>query len=181
MSEVKEVLAELEQNESSGRFNAKKFEKLLTALINDQEFTFKTVKSARGEIEEIVELNVSKEVREFLKTILEKFGVDKKESERVLSEDFKITNAKGLYNFVAVAIYLYIKSGNKFKFLTTEDFKGSLKLEEVEEKEKIRKDVRHPQTREILGDYKTTTGKHYELRVKSTAPEWLKKRVKIES
>ena len=72
------------------RFNKKNFEKLMKAMLNDPGFTAEVAKVKNGQLDTIEKIEVSKDFRKFIKKIVEKFGVDKVESERVLSADFTI-------------------------------------------------------------------------------------------
>ena len=159
------------------RFNKKNFEKLMKAMLNDPGFTAEVAKVKNGQLDTVEKIEVSKDFRKFIKRIVEKFGVDKVESERVLSADFTIDNVEGLYPFFAEAMYIYIEQGNRFDLLPKKDFKGSIAIKEVPKQSKT-KEARNPQTKESLGSFKTTKDKHKVLVVKSSCPEWLKKREK---
>lgn len=180
---VKEVLDEIaatrKENGSFNynRFNKKNFEKLMKAMLNDPNFKTEVAKVKKDELE-IEEIEVSKEFRKFCKRIIEKAGVDKAESERILSEEFTFDNVSGLYEFFATAVYLYIEKGNRWDFIPKKDFKGSICLKEVGESSKTA-EARSPQTGESLGTFKTTKKSHKVLSVKSSCPKYLKDRVKI--
>lgn len=180
---VEEVLNEMTATRKENgtfnynRFNKKNFEKLMKAMLNDPNFKTEVVKAKKDDME-IEEIEVSKGFRKFCKKIIEKAGVDKAESERILSEEFTFDNVSGLYEFFATAIYLYIERGNKFDLLPKKDFKGSVCLKEVSKSSKTAP-ARSPQTGEYLGDFETTKEAHKVLTVKSSCPSYLKKRVKV--
>ena len=181
---VEEVLNEMSAKRKEdgdfnyNRFNKKHFEKLMKAMLNDPNFKTKVVHAKNKEIESIEEIEVSKEFRKFCKRIIEKAGVDKAESERILSEEFTFDNVSGLYEFFATALYLYIEKGNRFDLLPKEDFKGSIKIKEVKKSSKV-SSARSPQTKEYLGDFEVTKESHKVLSVKSSCPDWLKSRRKV--
>lgn len=156
-----------------GRFNKKKFTTLMKALANDIEFQAKVAKVKKGELESVESIMVTKGFREWCKKLLEKAGVDKNESNIVLSSDFTIDNMDGLYEFFVTAIYEYINSGNQFDFLPTEDFKGSIYIKNVPEKVSVT-DAYSPQDRTYLGTFETTKKAHKELGIKSGCPAFLK-------
>jgi hypothetical protein len=184
---VEEAIASMKAKEGANgniilnRFNKKNFTTLMTAMANDPEFTAKVVKVKNNEIDTIEDVMVSKGFREFCKRIVEKAGVDKKESEIILTSEFSFTNSdlNGLYEFFAEAVYNYMAAGNQFDFLPKEDFKGSMSLKNVGEVTKTA-EAFSPKDRSSLGTYKTTKKAHKELTVKSSCPVFLKNRVKVE-
>ena len=107
---VQEALASMQAktNEKGkkviNRFNKKNFTTLMTALANDLDFKAEVAKVKKGELDSVEEVMVTKEFRKWCKKLIEKAGVDKSESERVLSPDFEIDNMEGLYEFFATAL-----------------------------------------------------------------------------
>lgn len=186
---VEEVLAEMtaarKENGSFkyNRFNLKNFQKLMKTMLNDPNFetkVAKVIKTADGEASEVTEetVEVTKGFRKFCKKIIEKAGVDKAESERILTEDFQFDNVDGLYEFFATAMYLYIEKGNRFDLLPKKDFKGSIYLKEVNETTTVSK-ARSPQTGDFLGEYETKKKKHKVAAVKSSCPKYLVEKKKL--
>lgn len=178
---VKECLKGIEKKgKSPNRFNKRSFTQLMTCMANDPGFTAKVVKIKGGEIAEVQSIMVSKGFREFCKKMLEKSGVDKEESGRILSKEFEFTQAdmNGLYEFFATAIYEYMAAGNYFEFLPTEDFKGSISIKDVPKSEKVA-EAFSPKDRKSLGKFKTTKKKHKELVAKSSCPAFLKTRTPV--
>lgn len=183
---VEEALASMKAKEGKNgkpvinRFNKKNFTMLMTAMANDPEFTAKVVKVKNNEIDTVEEVMVTKGFREFCKKIVEKAGVDKKESAFVLTSafEFNASDLNGLYEFFADAVYEYMVAGNQFEFLPTEDFKGSISIKNVGEVTKTA-EAFSPKDRSSLGVYKTTKKAHKELAVKSNCPSFLKSRLKV--
>lgn len=181
---VKEVLAEMAAtrkengNFNYNRFNKKNFEKLMKTMLNDPDFKTQVAHAKKGELESVEEIEVTKEFRKFCKRIIEKSGVDKKESERILTDEFMFDNVSGLYEFFATALYLYIEQGNRFDLLPKKDFKGSIAIKENKKSSKTSA-AHSPQTREYLGDYEVTKDAHKVLVVKSSCPSYLKSRKKV--
>lgn len=163
------------------RFNKKNFTLLMTAMANDPEFTEKVVKVKNGELVDVEDVMVSKGFREFCKKIVEKAGVDKSESARVLTPAFEFSQSdlNGLYEFFASAVYEYMNVGNQFDFMPTEEFKGSISLKTVPEKISVA-EVFSPQDRRSLGTYETVKKQHKELKIKSGCPSFLKHRKKVD-
>ena len=164
-------------NKVVNRFNKKNFNTLMLAMVNDVDFTTRVAKKA-GDSYELEDILVTKEFRKWCRNLVEKAGVDKSESEIVMSNEFKIDNVEGLYEFFATALYLYIEKGNRFDLLPKEDFKGSIKIKEVKKSSKV-SSARSPQTKEYLGDFEVTKESHKVLSVKSSCPDWLKSRRKV--
>lgn len=181
---VEEVLKEMrasrkeDGNFDYNRFNKKNFEKLMKTMLNDPEFTTDIAYSKKGELLSVDKIEVTKGFRKFCKRVIENSGVDKKESERILTDEFMFDNVSGLYEFFATALYLYIREGNRFDFIPKPDFKGSLAMKKVKKSTKV-KSAYTPKSRDYLGDYEITTEDHDELVVKSKCPSYLKKRIKI--
>ena len=183
---VEEAIASMQAKEGKNgkpvinRFNKKNFTSLMTAMANDPDFTAKVVKVKNDEISSIEDVMVSQGFREFCKKVVEKAGVDKKESAVVLTSSFEFSEAdlSGLYEFFADAVYEYMAAGNQFDFLPTEDFKGSISLKNVDEVTKT-SEAFSPKDRSSLGVYQTTKKAHKELAVKSSCPSFLKNRIKV--
>lgn len=181
---VKEVLAEMQASRKENgsfnynRFNKKNFEKLMKTMLNDPDFKTEVAHVKKGELDSVEEIEVSKEFRKFCKRVIEKSGVDKKESERILTDEFMFDNVSGLYEFFATAMWLYIEQGNRFDLLPKKNFKGSVAIKNVKKSTKTSA-AHSPQTREYLGDYETTKEEHQVLVVKSSCPSYLKKRMKV--
>ena len=179
---VDEVLAEITAKKKTGkngeekwvynRFNKKNFQNLLRAMVNDPEFKSTTIKLKDGGVETVDDMMVTKDFREFLRKILVKAGIDVNDSQAIMSSDFIIENVDGLYEFFGTAMYLYMNAGNKFDLIPTEEFKGSIYLEDVPETIKI-SEAKNPKTKESLGTYETTKKSHKKLVAKSSCPSWL--------
>lgn len=159
------------------KYSKDKFNALMRAIINDPNYTTEKAVVKNGELVSIEKIAVSQGFRKFIKHALEQYGVDSAESEKVLSGDFTVDNADGLYDFFATALYEYIESGNKFDLIPKEDFKGSICLKDRPETTKV-VDTYQPKTREHLGTYEVTKKKHKVLSVKSSCPKYLRKRMK---
>lgn len=160
------------------RFNKKNFEKLMKTMLNNPDFSTQVVKVKNGEIDTIEDIEVSKGFRKFCKKVIEKSGVDKKESERILTDEFMFDNVDGLYEFFATAMYLYIEAGNRFDLLPKKQFKGSISMKHIDKSSRVIS-AHSPQTREYLGDFEVTSDAHDILSVKSSCPAYLKKKRKV--
>lgn len=154
------------------RFNKKKFENLLLAILNDTNYTTTNVKIRNGEIIK-EEVEITKNFRKFCKKILECAGIDKTEAARIESDSFSINNVDGLYEFFSEIIYLYMESGNQFDFPNKEDFKGGIQLIDVEESTNIYKSRDLAGDGRVLGEVEKKTKKHKRLKAKSSAPSYL--------
>lgn len=181
---VQEVLDSIQAKEGTNgpiinRFNKRNFTALMTAMANDPNFTIKVAKTKKGELENLEDIMVSQEFRKFCQKVAEKSGVDKNESAHILTDFmFSQSDLNGLYEFFAAAVYKYIEAGNRFEFLPTEDFVGSIALKDVPESVTV-KEAFSPKDRSSLGKYETTKKAHKELIAKSSCPKFLKKRKKV--
>ena len=173
---VKEALERVKgDGKSPNRFSKKSFNTLMTALANDVNFAAKVANVKKGELESVEDVMVTKGFRKWCKKLVEKAGVDKAESERVMTDAFQIDDMEGLYEFFASAIYEYCAAGNRFALLPTEDFKGSISIKNVDETTTVA-DAYSPKDRSYLGTYETTKKAHKELSVKTGCPDFLKSR-----
>lgn len=162
------------------RFNKKRFSDLLTALANDTEFTTEVARAVNGGTESVVEsVAVSKEFRKWLKKQVEKAGVDKAESEKVLNADeFAIDDMNPFYDFFTTAMVEYMNAGNYFQLPTRSNFEATLYTKKVAEKT-VTKESFTPgkkDERKSLGVFTTLYGEHMELGSSSSCPKFLKKR-----
>ena len=186
---VEEALATMQAKKNAkgetilNRFNKKSFNNLLLAMANDVEFTSKVAKKVKNEDGtdsfELEDVMVTKEFRKWCKKIAEKAGIDRAESERIMTSDFTINDVEGLYDFFATALYEYMNAGNKFELPSKEDFEGSFFIKEVDEVTK-EYDGRNPKDGSFTGRYKSTNKKHKEAKVKSSCPSWLSEKRKID-
>lgn len=180
---VEEALVEMKAKEKNGkivvnRFSKKNFTRLLTAMANDVDFTTDYVKVKKGEIDTVEKIMVSKEFRKWCKALLEKAGIDKSESVKILDKEFVIPSMDGLYEFFATALYEYMNAGNQFEFLPKKDFVGKLYIKNIDEKTNVT-EAHSPQDRSYLGTFETKKKKHKEIASKSSCPSWLQERKKI--
>lgn len=161
----------------TNRFNKNTFNELLLTMANDIEFKEELAKKA-GDSFKVNEVLVTKDFRKWVKKLVESFGVDSKESQIILTEDYGIKSMDGLYDFFMAAVYEYMVAGNRFEFPTHEDFKASITIKEVDETVK-NTDARNPNTGEYLGTYETKSKKHKVLSTKSKCPTWLSEKRRI--
>lgn len=159
------------------RFSKKSFNELLTAMVNDPDFTTDFAVSAKGELKSIEELRVTEGFRKWVRMVVEAAGIDKNESEIVMTKDFVIPNMDGIYELFTTAMYEYMKNGSRFDMIPKKDFKASLAMNKKGPKTK-KGTLLNPSTGEILGTYSTEMAEHWEIGVKSGCPNWMKKRMK---
>lgn len=165
------------------RFNKKKFADLLVALANDTEFTTEVARSINGGDECVVEeVAVSKEFRKWCKKLVEKAGVDKMESEKVMnSEDFTITDMTPFYDFFCTAMIEYMDAGNYFSLPNKTDMEATFSIKK-HDKKVVEKDSFTPgaaSERKFLGVFETTYEPHRTVNVKSSCPSYKKKKKKV--
>lgn len=188
MKEIKTVAAVLESirpnpavkdngKTNHNRFSKKAFNELLTAMVNDPEFTTDFAVSAKGELKSVEEIRVTEGFRKWLQKVVEIAGIDKAESAVVLSKDFVIPNMDGLYELFTTAMYEYMKNGSRFDMIPKKDFKASFAMNKKAPKTKTGT-LLNPSTGEVLGTYSTDMAEHWEASVKSSCPNWMKKRMK---
>ena len=188
MKEIKTVAAVLESirpnpavkdngKMNHNRFSKKAFNELLTAMVNDPEFTTDFAVSAKGELKSVEEIRVTEGFRKWLQKVVEIAGIDKAESAVVLSKDFVIPNMDGLYELFTTAMYEYMKNGSRFDMIPKKDFKASFAMNKKAPKTKTGT-LLNPSTGEVLGTYSIDMAEHWEASGKSSCPNWMKKRMK---
>lgn len=171
LNEIKENISVSKTGKPVRTFSRSDFDTLAKAYLNAPDHTVEVVSQKAGEL-------VKKEVapvaqfRGMIRRILLDFGVDKQESERILSDSYEIRNVDGLYEVISDLVYQYAAAGKKFDFLTLEDFSGSLIIEEIGE---TISEHRAPGTDE---KFKVKKKAHKQLKGKSKTPSWLKERLK---
>lgn len=165
---VNEIREEL-NNGGKRSFSREAFNELTTAFLNDVNNTTVVAKTKNGELIE-EEINVPLDFRKMIFKILVDFGVDKQESERILTNDYQFKDLSALYEVASEIIMNYAGTGKKFNFITKPDLQCSLIIDDYEEEVKMTKKpgADDSEAREVL--YK----KHRKAKVTSTCPDWLK-------
>lgn len=175
---VEEALELVKQKgKSVNTFSKKNFNILATALVNDNNFKIQVAKKVSGECQ-LEDVMVTSEFRKWCKKLVEKAGVDSVESEKVLSDEFKINDVSAVVDFMTAAIYEYMNAGNRFDLPDREDFHGGFYLKNVEETTKTR-DAKNPKDGTYIGTFETTKKKHKILAAKSSCPTYLSSKRKI--
>lgn len=178
---VQEITAETKDNGDFAyrRFNKKAFNGLVTAIINDPSYTMPVAKVKNGEMVDVEAVPVSLNFRKYLKGQVEAMGVDKAESSKILTDDYQVKNADGLYELMSASMIEYMNAGNAFDFPTTPDMKATLKVKPTKGSTSKPTESFHPQTRESLGMYITTKKDHKVMKVSSSCPKFLKNKERV--
>ena len=180
---VEEALASMQAKKNKkgdiiiNRFNKRNFNTLMLALANDIDFASEFARIKNGDVD-LEEVMVTKKFRKWCKRLVEKMGIDKSESERIMTSEFTIDNIDGIYEFFTEAVYLYMKAGNRFDLPSKKGFQGGIYLKDIPEKETV-SESKNPQTGESLGKYKRKKKAHTELKSRSTTPGYLTEKYKI--
>ena len=175
---LEEALEEIKAKENDkgeiiiNRFNKKKFETLMLAMLNDIDYTAENVKIKAGQ-PSMEEVKVTKGFRKFCRKLLESAGIDKLEAGRIETDKFIISSVDGLYDFFTEAMYLYMDNGNQFDLPNKKDFRGGIRLVKVPERKKIYNSRDLSGSGKVLGKVERKTKEHKKLKVKSTAPTYL--------
>lgn len=175
---LEEALDEIKAKENDkgelviNRFNKKKFETLMLAMVNNIDYTAENVKIKSGE-PNVEEVAVTKGFRKFCRKLLESAGIDKVEAGRIETDQFIISSIDGLYDFFTEAMYLYMDQGNQFDLPNKMDFRGGIRLVNVPENTKVYETRDLSGSGEVTGRVERKTKKHKKLKVKSSAPTYL--------
>lgn len=161
------------------RFSKEAFNEQIKTIINNPDYKVDVVKVSKAKAEgyNTTEVSVTQGFRKFCKKLLEQFGVDKFESEKVLTSEFQFNNVDGLYEFMCACIYEYIDNGNKFDFVPREGFKGSLELVDIPEK--IKESTLCDKDGNVK-KYSTLMRKHKKLKASGGCPSYLKEKRSLE-
>jgi hypothetical protein len=147
-------------------FSRSDFDRLAKAFVNEVGYTTEVVGTKDGEMV-TKEVNPVEKFRGMLKVILQDFGVDKQEAQKIM-DSYEIRNVDGLYELTSELVYQYINAGKKFDFMPKKDFVGSMSLKDVAAAEGLFTDIR---TKEKISIKKEA---HKLLEKKSKCPKWLK-------
>lgn len=161
---------------SLNQFNRSKFTRLMNAAASDPDFTAQVANISKGEFTGYEDVACGKNFRKWVRTIVEKAGIDPQESSVVEGSDFPIGDMDWMYDFFAEVLWLYLE-GNKFKLPSKQGFEATLYLKDVDETIKTG-EVKKPGG-EVIGTFETTKGAHKELVSKSKCPKWLQKRKEV--
>lgn len=180
---VNEVLTEIAAKVDSdgkktlNRFNRKNFNKLVEAVASDPDFKAQVAQIKKGEFDGYKDVAVGESFRKWVRGIVERAGVDSKESEIVASEDFPMGDMGWMYDFFAEVLWLYMQ-GSKFDIPKKENFAGAtLSLKDVEET--ITTGKKTKPGGEVLGVFETTKKAHVVMKVKSGCPPYMVYRKKV--
>lgn len=184
MANVKEILKEMEGKTNKAgdivpnRFSKKNFNKLMKAMANDPNFATKVAVTKNGELDHLEDVMVTEGFRKWVKKVIEKAGVDKKESAMVLDPSFTFDNMDGLYEFFSTAVYDYMEAGNRFEFMPKKDFKGNITVKKQKASKRVA-DARDPRTGTNLGTFEYSNEEYKTIAASSPCPDYLKGRKKI--
>lgn len=162
-------------------FNKSNFNKLIAEMLSDPDHVIQVPNIKGDAIESYREVIVSKDFRKFLKTMLERVGVDKGESVAVLDSAFGVTekDVVWMYDFISAALTEYMSTGAGFEFVPRDDLVGTIRIKPVAAATRVREVIK-PSTRESMGLHQFDTQDHREYSVKSSCPKLLKSCKKIQ-
>ena len=161
------------------RFSKNAFDTWMNAAINDVDFVNEVADIEKGEATGTHSVKVTYAFREWLRGIVESFGVDSAESAKILTPEFEIKNVKGLYDFFTAVVYKYMEAGNFFQFPDKVNFRGSIYIKDYPNEVVSEQESKNPRTGEVLGKYSITKKPHSTLMAKSSCPDWCKNREKL--
>ena len=175
LSEIKSSSTKTKSGKTKKTHSKADFNRVILGLINEPDYTTTVISTKNGEKVE-TEITPVKDVRNSLKKVLTDFGVDKQEAETILT-DYKFTKMDGMYEFISEAITNYLDADKKFDFLPKEDFVGSIVMNNVPASTK-----EYPAMAGIGNSepVKVSVKAHRTLGKKSKAPEWAKKKLKLQ-
>lgn len=180
MSKTRDFVKQERENLKSKVFSMDTFTELLATYINDPEYMALNIKNQNGVATEIESYPVKK-FRKVIKNVLEDFGVDKKDSEAIMSEyKFKKKDVREMYDFISELIYLYMNTGKKLNLFKKADVKASIEFVDVDEFEKeypIYKKNEKTGKSEKVGVSHIKAEKHKKVKADSSTPDWKKSKV----
>lgn len=179
MKMVKDVLGGIKGQDNvnktltgKGAFSATGFNDMVNAMATDTSFKIPTYDKDGKKSGEI---NISELIREDLKKTLEKAKYPQKSEAGVLDTCDIVTT--GLAKAIPQLVMAWVSAGRKFDLPNTATSTGSVYLQAVPGGVKTSQ-VRDMKTGKELGTVTTTTKDHIEVRTKSSAPDWLKTKVR---
>ena len=172
------IAAKINENgkKKLNQFNRANFDRLLNAAASDPNFASQVAIIKKGEFQGYKEVACGKEFRKWMRSLVERAGIDRSESGIVESPDFPVGNVSWMYDMFAEVLWLYLED-NKFSLPKKEDFDATLALKEVDQTTKTA-EMRKPGG-ESLGTFETTKKAHKVLSVKSSCPKYLVERRQV--
>jgi len=152
------------------QFSRSNFDRLINAAASDPEFTSQVAIIKKGEFAGYKDIACGKDFRKWLRSVVERAGIDRSESGVVEASDFPIGDMSWMYDMFAEVLWLYLE-GNKFSLPKKEDFDATLAIKDVEETVKTG-EVRKPGG-DVIGTFETTKKSHKVLVAKSKCPKYL--------
>lgn len=169
--EIKAAVKTTKTGKQQKSFSRSDFNKLTKAYLNTPGLAIQKAVAKGDDEYEVQEIFPVLEFRKMLQVILKDFGVDKQESEKILTDAYQIRNADSMYDLLSGVLYSYLDAGKKFDFHTLPDFKGSISLLEMAETVTEQRNIQTGET------FKMNKKQHKVVKTQSKAPKWLKTRV----
>lgn len=120
--------------------------------------------------------------RKSLKGVLNQFGVDKDEAEKIMTVPFNKDHAEAINDLAGIIVKDYTKTGRKLILPITAKDEAQMELSQVTKAKKIeetRKLVQEKgEYKSVLTGDKKTTAEHKELKASNKVPAWLIKKDK---
>lgn len=159
-----------------GRFSRDSFEEMATVILNSNDVREEWSMTGDGEIKK-KEYKPSEGLRKFIYNTLKDFGVDSQSAKAVFEDNYEFRKLTGIHEFVSETLYNYAKY-RRFNFINGEKFKGSIIIKEQPESvHEFHKIPTEGQKRDENDKFAIKFGDHEVLRVRSSAPDWVKTRL----
>jgi len=184
MSEYKKLLKEMKdkvQASGSSRHSKQDYISVAQTLLNTPDHEVDVYMRDGGEK---VTTNPVARYRDTLKPVLQHFGVDKAEAEKMDTVTFTKDHAEALMDVATQVIKDYTGTGRKLILPITAEDESQMEISQTQIKEKM-EDTRKPEVQPD-GTYKSvptgerkTTKAHREMRCTNKVPGWLVSKEKI--
>jgi len=179
MKMVNEVLGKIKGEDKindtltgKGAFSVTGFNDLVNAMINDTSFKIPTYgKDGKKD----GEISISELVRNDIAKTADKAKYPQKSEAGVFNSSEIVTT--GLAKAIPYICLTWLAAGKKFELPNTGDMSGFIYLQNVPGGTKVSQ-VRDMKTGANIGTSETKTKDHIEVRAKSSAPDWLKTKVR---
>lgn len=170
-SEMKQEV--LSQTQAGGKktFSESTFNKLTSAMLNETGYEAKIVKRSKdGEVREEILKPVDEFRQKVIGTIAKQAGVDKDETEKLISE-YKFPSDTPWYPVVSEALTNSMEAGKTFTALSKGDMVASFSMETISEQVKMNGAPGAPDSEKKPVVY----GEHRRIKCSSGCPKWLRK------
>lgn len=149
-------------------FSRRMYNDVVNAMVNDPDYTFNTIQTKNGKVEEVASTPVKEFREKMLTPILNEVRMDAEDQKKFI-ENYEFTKGQtdAIYDVATASMEEYMALGKTFRFPSTKDFTAAISVRNMPESV-----YTNPKT-----GNKTKRKAHRALVKKSSCPNWLKEKM----